>query len=184
MRANAKFEFWVTGVLLLSACAPVASSVPKIAKSATTPFLVSTTETPVIIDRYLESKVISADEYDAFEKKLDADYVLQRFDERDARVIEFRKRKTMKEVEAPAGLKHAEMLMIFIVKTDSHRSKFKGRVNATKLKLETAPSEKGKFSISVSAENEMEPNDSWNEIQENLISVVLASREARVLIVK
>lgn len=167
-----------SAIIIASACAPVASSVPKIAANS------PKTKDSVVVESVAgrkaafgiekRAKVVSADKYESFEKKLDSDYRLARFDEKDAKVSELRELHAMGELDLATAQSRTEVLVIFVVKGGE---KAISEETAESLKLDFPQRTKSDFSFAISLDGDS--GASWSTIKANLVSVTIAYREAK-----
>ncbi len=166
----------VTGIfvsLIGFACAPVASSVPKLTQQ--TP---RTGDTVVVDSEKFDLRVndsviiVAKDGYDAFEKKLDADFRLVKFDKNDKKLASLRERLPMNEIEISSKIDRAEIVVIFVVDGAAP-----AKEKASEIKLNWLRGEKGLLSMSV--DEEKSSDETWASVKKNLNSMVLAYREAK-----
>lgn len=166
----------VTGIfvsLIGFACAPVASSVPKLTQQ--TP---RTGDYVVVVSEKFDLRVndtvaiVSKDAYDAYEKKLDSDYRLVKFDKNDKKLAGLRERLPMNDIEISSKIDRAEMVVIFIVDGVAP-----AKEKASKIKLAWLRGEEGMLSMSI--DEDRSANETWASVKKNLNSMVLAYREAK-----
>lgn len=166
----------VTGIfvsLIGFACAPVASNVPKMSRQ--TPrtgdtVLVDNEKFSILVDDSVE--VVSKDAYEAFEKNLDSDYQLVKFDKNDKKLANLRERLPMNDIAISSKIDHAEILVIFIVDGVAPTKE-----KAAQIKLAWPRGEKGLLTMSI--DEGKTSNETWAKVKRNLNSMVIAYREAK-----
>lgn len=164
----------ILSIVFASACAPIASSVPKL--SASTP----RTKDSVIVEKpsrdhvKKQVKVVTSEKYEQFEKKLDSDYRVVAFDEKDVKVSELRELHAMKDLELSTTMNRLDVVVVFITKKDG---KSISDEQIDDLKIEWSRTEKNLFSFEVSLEGDS--GTAWSAIKGDLVAVAIAYREAK-----
>lgn len=160
------------------ACAPVASSVPKLATvSPRTADSIATGEKVDLRVPPVEVRVVLADKMNEERKKLRAagyEADTNVFDDRDAKFSELKELRALTEIGLPAGLNRAEIVIVFGVKQNekSIRSQI-----AEDLKVKPMRGDLNVFTFAVSMDGDSAA--AWSYVKQNLDSVVIASREAK-----
>lgn len=157
-------------------CAPVATSVPKMA--TLTPHSADSLvggQTGADLRPLGTVKVVSAEQYDTFEKNLDANYKLVKYDEKDAKVPELRKSRGMANLDLASPRKRIEVLVILVLKRGMKSTAVDAAAN---LKIRMDRDSRDDYSFLVSNDDGSE--EAWNAVKENVASVVIAYREAAV----
>jgi hypothetical protein len=175
MKSTLALGIFATTLTLFS-CAPVATSSPKMATLTPHSAGDAITSDNSRFDLRIVSKtiVITADQYDATEKKLDADYGLKRFDVTDAKLSELRTGDTMANLELAASLNRADIVTILIEKSGTKISE----QSIADLKIDWLRSETNVFAFNISKDDAASAK-AWSTIKPNLVAVVIASREAK-----
>ncbi len=174
-------KFNILGIafsLIGVACAPVASSVPKLIQQIPSKgdrlnndvgrrFTISDS-TPV--------DIVSQDKYEAFEKKLDSDYQLIEYTGSDRKLSEFRDTRTISEIAISPKIIRADIRVIFVVNAESVTAK---KAEAIKIDwLTGVHDEKGLLTMSVSEKSTSSP--AWAVVKKKTHSIVIAYREATI----
>lgn len=158
---------------LMMACAPVASSVPKV-------------KAHVVDDRVMGSRdalrtsvglepieIVSADEYQTYEKELSPEYkIIEKFREGDPEFSEILQSRTVKNLIMPANMKRADLRIVLVVKGEKPR-----RTKVSKLESELFRSVESQEKFTVSISQAEKSDAAWSDVKKNLTLVMIAYRQ-------
>jgi hypothetical protein len=166
-------------ILGASSCAPVASSVPKLAT-------VSTHGGDSIVDDHggIDLKVISSvevvssDQSDAKVKNLKADgfTVNPALDQHDREFSDFRDAHGLHEIKLPADLNRVEVVTVIVLKAGT-----KAIPESLESDLGIKWSRTKKNELSFDVDQSGKSITAWAFVKENIDSIVIASREAKII---
>ncbi|MBS1963443.1 MAG: hypothetical protein JST04_14605 [Bdellovibrionales bacterium] len=160
------------------ACAPVASSVPKL--STASPRTVDSIVNNGNVDlRVLPVKVevVTSDQASTLRARYKADGYdvdTNKYDDRDDEFSQLKELHAINDLSLPAKLNRAEVVFLFTVK-GSEKSIRQNVDDA--LKINPLRGEMNVFSFSISLEGDSA--EAWSYVKQNVIAVTIASREAR-----
>ncbi len=170
------------GILIIlgaSSCAPIASSVPKLAT-------VSTHGGDSIVDNHggIDLKVassvdvVSADQSDAKVKNLKADgfTVMPALDQNDREFSDFREAHGLRGVKLPADLNRVEVVTVIVLKAGT---KTIPDSLESDLGIKWSRTKKNEFSFDVDQNGKSVA--AWAFVKDNLDSIVIASRELKIV---
>ncbi|MBC7384910.1 MAG: hypothetical protein H7301_01960 [Cryobacterium sp.] len=157
-------------ILSSTACAPVASSVPKLAAQ---PRVSDAVVENGIYGLGVDSEVIvkGTDEYDAYEKSLASDYELLKFTDREPELSEFRDSRTIAEITLPARLKRVDFVVILVLKKTA-------KEKPSDFKLEWLRGERNRFSLSLPKDGVTDV--AWTSLKKNLGQITIAYRAKKL----
>lgn len=158
---------------MMMACAPVASSVPK-------------TRAQVVDDRLLDRRdaltasaglepieIVSADEYEAYEKKLSPEYkIIEKFRTGSPELGDLVQSGNVKNLVLPASLKRVDLLIVFVVKSEKISSMKSSKLSG---ELFRGVESQEKFTVSISSAKKSEA--AWSDVKKNLTQVMIAYRQ-------
>lgn len=167
--------FGILSVVFATACAPIASSVPKLRSSS------PKAKDLIVVDKgsrdrvKKETKVVVEEKYERLEKKLDADYTILKYDEKDAQLSELRELHGIKDLDLSTTSNQIDLIVIFITATGG---KSISEEQTKDLKIEWTRTEKNRFSFEVSLEGDS--GTAWSAIKGDLVAVTVAYRSSKL----
>jgi len=168
--------FTLPVLLLATACAPVANSVPKLSTTSprTKDSILSSKKKDRVSVKALAARVYSSEKYERFEKKLDADYDLLQIREKETKLSELRELNSVRDIDFGATIRRLDVLITFVTKSGG---KELSELAASTLDLVLSQQQDGKFTLTVSQEGKS--GEVWSAIKSDLVSVTIAYREAK-----
>ncbi len=175
-----KVTFTIGALTSLAAlgCAPVASSGPKHIQIASHPGDSSVIDTAKFDLRVVSQAPVikTTDQYEKFEKTLDASYTLKKFYDGDAKKAELLETRGMKNLDLSSAMERADIMVIFVVKADA--PKISKEKNADLALSWLKRSKRNEFSFKISEDEKSD--EAWTYVKKNLSWISIAYRDVAI----